>query len=117
MGLHCGWAGMLSISTATETNLTRRVGSMATGTAPADGNDVSDCAYIFEWASSFTRVPALPGLPGDHGGAGGGEAVEVVHCRECGKVLRRRSRLTEWQQGQALALRWAADQLDRTPPS
>jgi hypothetical protein len=51
-------------------------------------------------AGSITEAPAAD------------EPVEVVHCRGCGKLLRRRPRLTERQHAEALALRWAAEQLE-----
>jgi hypothetical protein len=41
------------------------------------------------------------------------EEMEVVYCQYCGKLLRRRPTLTAEQRAQALALRWAAAQLER----
>jgi hypothetical protein len=40
---------------------------------------------------------------------------EVVHCRGCGRLLRRRARLSPEQRAQALALRWAAARLEEDP--
>jgi hypothetical protein len=42
-------------------------------------------------------------------------AVEVVRCKGCGKLLRRRPRLSEPERAQALAWRWAAAQFARHP--
>jgi hypothetical protein len=39
------------------------------------------------------------------------DPVEVVRCTECGKLLRRRPRLSEAARAHALAWRWAAAQL------
>jgi hypothetical protein len=39
--------------------------------------------------------------------------MEVVRCKHCGKLLRRRSALPAEQRAQALALRWAAVQLQQ----
>ena len=44
-----------------------------------------------------------------------GDAVEVVKCEGCGKLLRRRPRLTEAERAQALACRWAAEQFEGHP--
>jgi len=41
--------------------------------------------------------------------------VEVVRCGGCGKVLRRRRRLSDVERAQALAWRWAAAQFARDP--
>jgi len=41
--------------------------------------------------------------------------VEVVRCAGCGKVLRRRRRLSDVERAQALAWRWAAAQFARDP--
>ena len=38
------------------------------------------------------------------------DPVEVVRCAECGKLLRRRPRLSDGARAQALAWRWAAAQ-------
>ena len=43
------------------------------------------------------------------------DPVEVVQCGRCGKVLRRRRRLSEVERAQALAWRWAAAQFARDP--
>jgi hypothetical protein len=40
---------------------------------------------------------------------------EIVHCRGCGRLLRRRARLSPEQRAQALALRWAAARLEADP--
>lgn len=40
------------------------------------------------------------------------EGVETVFCRNCGKLLRRRSALTAEQRAQAQVLRWAARQIE-----
>lgn len=39
------------------------------------------------------------------------DSVEVVRCAKCGKLLRRRPRLSEASRAHALAWRWAAAQL------
>jgi hypothetical protein len=41
------------------------------------------------------------------------EGIEVVRCQHCGKLLRRRRALTREQRAQALALRWAAAEIER----
>jgi uncharacterized C2H2 Zn-finger protein len=43
------------------------------------------------------------------------QGIEVVRCERCGKLLRRRPALTAEQRAQALALRWAAHQLEDDP--
>jgi hypothetical protein len=43
------------------------------------------------------------------------EAVEEVRCDGCGKLLRRRPRLSEVERAQALAWRWAAAELAKDP--
>jgi hypothetical protein len=43
------------------------------------------------------------------------DEVEVVRCQGCGKLLRRRPRLSESQRAQALEWRWAAAQFARHP--
>lgn len=43
------------------------------------------------------------------------DPIEVVRCSGCGKLLRRRRRLTEAERAQALAWRWAAAQFARDP--
>jgi len=43
------------------------------------------------------------------------DPVEVVRCQGCGKLLRRRPRLSETERAQALAWRWAAAQFARHP--
>jgi hypothetical protein len=43
------------------------------------------------------------------------DATEVVRCSGCGKLLRRRPRLTEAERAQALAWRWAAAQFAADP--
>src|SRR6266699_2844958 len=41
------------------------------------------------------------------------ERMESVRCQRCGKLLRHRRALTAEQRAQALALRWAAAELER----
>jgi hypothetical protein len=41
------------------------------------------------------------------------EGTEIVRCGRCGKLLRHRRALTREQRAQALALRWAAAEIER----
>lgn len=38
--------------------------------------------------------------------------LEIVHCQSCGRLLRRRPPLSAEQRAQAMALRWAAGELE-----
>jgi hypothetical protein len=41
------------------------------------------------------------------------QGTEIVRCGRCGKLLRHRRALTREQRAQALALRWAAAEIER----
>jgi len=43
------------------------------------------------------------------------DPIEEVWCKGCGRLLRRRRRLSEIERAQALAWRWAAAQFARDP--